>query len=70
MYGWHCNLVVVLGDDTLKMAVENDDSINMSMVYNAMDLYKKAVVATREVEVVVITDSLAVVNRHCYSNNN
>jgi len=49
----HCSRTVCsfAGDDTLKQAVENDDTINMSMVYDAMDLYKRAVVATREIEV-------------------
>ncbi len=32
--------------------MENDDNLNMDFVYDAMDLFKRAIVATREVEVI------------------
>ena len=35
-------------------ALKNDESLNMSLVYDAMDMFKRAVVATRDVEVMLI----------------
>ena len=39
------------GDETLKLALESEEQLNMSLVYDALDSYKKAVIATREIEV-------------------
>jgi hypothetical protein len=36
----------------LKDALEEDDVLSMDRVYDALDFYKKAVIASREIEVI------------------
>ena len=46
-----CNVHVVVGDDSLESALNEEESLCMDKVYDALDWYKKAVIETREIEV-------------------
>lgn len=42
---------VHVGDDSLDNALNEDETLCMDKVYDALDWYKKAVIETREIEV-------------------
>jgi len=41
----------VVGDDLQESALKDDETLCMDKLYDAMDLYKKAAMETREIEV-------------------
>jgi len=42
---------VVVGDDSLERALNDEEELCMDLVYDAIDWFKKAVIETREIEV-------------------
>ena len=42
---------VLIGDDSLESALNDEETLCMDKVYDAIDWYKKAVIETREIEV-------------------
>jgi len=41
----------LIGDDSLDSALNDEETLCMDRVYDAIDWYKKAVIETREIEV-------------------
>ncbi len=42
-----------LGDELLEGVLQNQESLNMGIVYDVIDWYKRAVILTRDIEVLL-----------------
>ena len=45
------HVVNLVGDDLIESALNEDETLCMDKVYDALDWYKKAVIESREIEV-------------------